>query len=68
MIISRDKTSFCRGGNDGPSPGSFGSFDHQASRQTLAVEFGHAIVDETLERLYSRQDDDCSRISLRMEY
>ena len=49
-------------------PGSFGSFVHQPLRQTLAVEFGHAVVDETLERLDSREDDDCSRISLRMEY
>ena len=48
--------------------GSFGSFVHQRLRQTLAVEFRHAVVEETLERLSSRQYDDFSRISLRMEY
>ena len=49
-------------------PGSFGSFVHQPLRQTLAVELWHGVAEETLERLDSRQDDDCSRISLRMEY
>ena len=36
--------------------GSFGSFVHQPLRQTLAVEFWHAVAEETLERLDSRQD------------
>ena len=49
-------------------PGSFGSFVHQRLGQTLAVEFRHAVLEETLERLSSRQDDDFSRISLRMDY
>ena len=49
-------------------PGLFRLFRPSGFATNMAAEFVCAIVQETLERLHSCQDDDFSRILLRMEY
>ena len=49
-------------------PGLFRLFRPSCFAANMAVEVGHAVVQETLEHLDSCQEDDFNRILLRMEY
>lgn len=49
-------------------PGLFRLFCPSCFAANMAVEVGHAVVQETLEHLDSCQEDDFNRILLRMEY